>query len=154
MIEEPQPPRIEDDESVIETQSSTETYDSKYLLAALLIIVAKGDGNISEMESQQMLALIEEYFQMPSAESLALLTRAMTDIAENPDMNSMLGDLSSILSADEKEDIALMLLKIVAVDGRKDADELEKLSVATGIINIPADVMHRAYDRYFAETGL
>ena len=58
------------------------------------------------------------------------------------------------LSAGEKEDIALMLLKIVAVDGRKDADELEKLSVATGIISIPPDVMHRAYDRYFAETGL
>ena len=154
MIEEPQPPRIEDDESIIETQSRTDTDDSKYLVAALLIMVAKGDGKISELESQQMLALIEEYFQIPGAESLALLTRAMTDIAENPDINSILGDLSSILSAGEKEDIALMLLKIVAVDGRKDADELEKLGVATGIISIPADVMHRAYDRYFAETGL
>lgn len=152
MIEEPKPPRIDDDELIIETQSGTETYDSKYLVAALLVFVAKGDGTISGMETQQMLALIEEHYHMPSAESLALLTRAITDIAENPDMNSLLGDLSSVLSLDEKEDIAFMLLKVAAADGRKDAEEMEKLSVAAEIINIPADVMHRAYDRYFEET--
>ena len=45
-----------------------------------------------------------------------------------------------------------MLLKVVAANGRKDAEEMEKLSKAAEIINIPADVMHRAYDRYFEET--
>ena len=153
MIQEPKPPRFDDDGLIIDTQGRTETYDAKYLVAAILVFVAKNGGKISRMQSQQMLALLEEYFEMPSAESLALLTRAITESAENPDMSSLLADLSSVLSTEEKEDIAVMLLKIVATDGRKDAEELEKLSVAIEIIDIAADVMHRAYDRYFAETG-
>ncbi len=153
MIQEPKPPRFDDDGLIIDTQGRTETYDAKYLVAAILVFVAKNGGKISRMQSQRMLALLEEYFEMPSAESLALLTRAITESAENPDMSSLLADLSSVLSTEEKEDIAVMLLKIVATDGRKDAEELEKLSVAIEIIDIAADVMHRAYDRYFAETG-
>jgi len=153
MIEEPKPPRIEGDELIIETQSSIEVYDSKYLLAALLIFVAKSDRTISINETEKMLALIDEQYQIPSAESLALLTRAIEDIAENPDMNSLLSELSSVLSIEEKEDIAVMLLKVAAADGRKDAEAMEKLSIAAEIIGIPPDVMHNAYDRYFDETG-
>lgn len=152
MVKEPKPPRIEGDELIIETVSGTETYDTKYLVAVLLVYVAKGDGVISGKETQQMLALIEEQFHIPSSESLALLTRAIADISDNPDMNNLLSEISTVLSLEEKEDIALMLLKVVAANGRKDVEELEKLSIAAEIISIPADVMHRAYDRFFEET--
>jgi len=153
MIEELKPPRIEGDELIIETQSRIEVYDSKYLLAALLIFVARGDKTITANETQQMLALIEDEYKIPGAESLALLQRAIDDLAENPDMNSLLSDLSSVLSSDEKEDIAVMLLKVAAADGRKDAEEMEKLQIAAEIMSIPPEVMHNAYDRYFEETG-
>ncbi len=153
MIEEPKPPRIEGDELIIDTQSGTEVYDSKYLLAGLLIFVARGDKTISINETQQMMALIEEQFDIPGAESLALLQRAIEDISENPDMNNLLSELSAVLSPDEKEDIAVMLLKVAAADGRKDAEEMEKLQVAAEIMSIPAELMHNAYDRYFEETG-
>ena len=152
MIEESKPPRFEDDEMIIETQNATEVYDAKYLVAVLLVFVAKGDGNISESETRQMLNLLGDYFDLPSASSLELLTRAMADIAENPDLDNLLKDLSVILSLAEKEEIALMMLKVVAADGRKDAEEMDKLSIAAQIIDIPADVMHCAYDRYFEET--
>ena len=152
MIEESKPPRFEDDEMIIETQNATEVYDAKYLTAVLLVYVAKGDGNISESETKQMLDLLGDYFDLPSASSLELLTRAVADIAENPDLDNLLKDLSVILSLAEKEEIALMMLKVVAADGRKDAEEMDKLSTAAQIIDIPADVMHRAYDRYFEET--
>ncbi len=152
MIEESKPPRFEDDEMIIETQNATEVYDAKYLVAVLLVFVAKGDGNISESETKQMLDLLGDYFDLPSASSLELLTRAMADIAENPDLDNLLKDLSVILSLAEKEEIALMMLKVVAADGRKDAEEMDKLSIAAQIIDIPADVMHCAYDRYFEET--
>jgi len=152
MIEESKPPRFEDDEMIIETQNATEVYDAKYLVAVLLVYVAKGDGNISENETKQMLDLLGDYFDLPSASSLELLTRAVADIAENPDLDNLLKDLSVILSLAEKEEIALMMLKVVAADGRKDAEEMDKLSTAAQIIDIPADVMHRAYDRYFEET--
>ena len=152
MIEESKPPRFEDDEMIIETQNATEVYDAKYLVAVLLVFVAKGDGNISESETKQMLDLLGDYFDLPSASSLELLTRAMADIAENPDLDNLLKDLSVILSLAEKEEIALIMLKVVAADGRKDAEEMDKLSIAAQIIDIPADVMHCAYDRYFEET--
>ncbi len=153
MIEEPKPPRIEGDELIIDTQSGTEVYDSKYLLAGLLIFVARGDKTISINETQQMMGLIEEQFQIPGAESLALLQRAIEDISENPDMNNLLSELSLVLSLDEKEDIAVMLLKVAAADGRKDAEEMEKLQIAAEIMSIPPELMHNAYDRYFEETG-
>jgi uncharacterized tellurite resistance protein B-like protein len=68
-------------------------------------------------------------------------------------MNNLLSELSSVLSPDEKEDIAVMLLKVAAADGRKDAEEMEKLQVAAQIMSIPPELMHNAYDRYFEETG-
>ena len=151
MIEEPVKPRFEGTTLVIETSTGPETYDSQFLVAALLVFVAKGDGTISEPETEQMLQLVEEHFHLHSGESLALLTRAIADLADNPDLSSLLSELSNVLSPDEKEDIAVMLLKVVAADGRRDVDEMEMLNVAAEIIGIAPDVRHRAFERYFAE---
>ena len=152
MIEEPKEPRIEGDELIIETQSSTEVYDAKYLVAALLVFVAKGDGNISGEETEQMIELINEHFGVPSSTSLELLTNAMEDIADNPDFENLLKDLSKLLNVAEKEEVALMMLKVVASNGRKDAEEMDKLRRVADLIEIPPDTLHRAYDRYFEET--
>ncbi len=152
MIEEPKAPRIEGNELIIETQNMTETYDVKYLVSALLVFVAKGDGNISGEETAQMLQLVNDHFGLQSSESLELITNAMEDIADNPDFENLLKDLSALLNAAEKEEVALMMLKVAAADGRKDAEEMEQLRDAADIIEIPAEIMHRAYDRYFEET--
>ena len=45
-----------------------------------------------------------------------------------------------------------MMLKVVAADGRREVDELEKFQRAATIIGISAETLHRAYDRYFEET--
>ncbi len=151
MIEDPVDPRFEGSTLVIETSSGPESYDSRFLVAALLVFVAKGDGNISEKETEKMLQLVEEHFHMHSGESLALLTRAMADLAENPDLNSLLRELSHMLTPEEKEDIAVMLLKVVAADGHRDVDEMEMVSIAAEIIEISAERRHNAFERYFAE---
>lgn len=151
MTEDPVEPRFEGATLVIETSSGPETYDSQFLVAALLVFVAKGDGAISDKESQKMLQLIEEHFHLHSADSLALLSRAMTDLAENPDLNSLLRELSNVLSPEEKEDIAVMLLKVIAADGRRDVDEMEMMNVAAEIIGISAESRHKAFERYFEE---
>jgi uncharacterized tellurite resistance protein B-like protein len=151
LIEDPVEPRFEGSTLVIETTSGPETYDSQFLVAALLVFVAKGDGNISDKESQKMLQLIEEHFHLHSADSLALLSRAMTDLAENPDLNSLLRELSNVLTPEEKEDIAVMLLKVIAADGRRDVDEMEMMNVAGEIIGISAEARHKAFNRYFEE---
>ncbi len=151
MIEDSIEPRFEGTTLVIETSSGPETYDSQYLVAALLVFVAKGDGNISEKETAKMLQLVEEHFHLHSGESLALLTRAMAGLAENPDLDSLLRELSKLLTPEEKEDIAVMLLKVVAADDQRDVDEMEMLNIAAEVIDISAEARHRAFERYFAE---
>ena len=98
-----------------------------------------------------MLQLVEEHFHLHSGDSLALLSRAMADLAENPDLNSLLRELSHILSPEEKEDIAIMLLKVVAADGHRDVDEMEMLNIAAEIIEISPEARHNAFERYFAQ---
>ncbi|MGI9203223.1 MAG: TerB family tellurite resistance protein [Woeseiaceae bacterium] len=151
-IEEPKAPRIQDDALIIETQTTTEVYDAKYLVSALLVFVAKGDGEITSEETAEMLRLVSDHFDLQSSQSLELLTKAMADIAENPDFENLLKELAVLLSEIEKEDVCLMMLRVVAADGRREVDELEKFQRAAMIIGISAETLHRAYDRYFAET--
>ena len=152
MVEEPIDPRFEGNQLIIETSNETEVYDAQFLVAALLVYVAKGDGTISPQESGRMLELIGEHFHLKNAQSLELLHRAMTSIAENPDLENLLKELSTMLSEHDKEDVAVMMMKVVAADGRRDADEMEKMRKAGEMVGISARIMHNAYDRYFAET--
>lgn len=144
--------RLEGTHLIVETEDGTQTYDSRFLVAALLIYIARGKGRIEPEESAKMIDLIEEHFQMEGAESLELLTRAMTDMAETPDLAQALTDLAPTLSDQDKEDIAVMALKVIAADGRREVAEMEKFNEAVESIGISPGIVHRAFDRYFAET--
>lgn len=145
-------PRFEGNQLIIETSSETEVYDCQFLVAVLLVYVAKADGDINPSESSRMLELISDHFHLKSAQSLELLRRAMTDIAENPDLDSLLRDLGTMLSDDDREDVALMMMKVLAADGKPDAEELERMHDAADLVGISERNMHDAYDRYFSET--
>lgn len=145
-------PRFEGNQLIIETSNEIETYDSQFLVAVLLVYVAKADGEITQVETDRMLQLISDHFSLRSAESLDLLHRAMTDIASNPDLDSLLDNLSTVLTEGDREDVALMMVKVLAADGKADADEMERMREAGSIVGISARTMHLAYDRYFAET--
>jgi uncharacterized tellurite resistance protein B-like protein len=99
-----------------------------------------------------MIELIEGHFQLQGAESLELITTAMSEMADKPTLVTLLTDLGPTLSEEDKEDIALMGLKVVAADGRREFDEMEQFNKAMEAIGIAADIVHRAFDRYFAET--
>lgn len=144
--------RLEGSELVVETKFGTKVYDSKFLVAALLIHVARGSGSIEPEESSKMIELIEEHFELQSSESLELLTRAMTDMAENPDLGAELTKLAPTLSDEDREDIAVMALKVIAADGDRHVGELETFEEAVRSIGVTPDIVHRAYDRYFEET--
>ena len=144
--------RLEGTHLIIETSDGTETYDSKFLVAALLIFIARGSGTIEPEESAKMIDLIEDHFHMEGAESLELLTRAMSEMAEHPELGQALVDLAPTLSEQDKEDIALMALKVIAADGRRNVGEMEKFNEAIEAIDIAPETVHRAFDRYFAET--
>ena len=144
--------RLEGTKLIIETTEGTQSYDSQFLVAALLVFVAKGSGQIEPEESAKMIELIEEHFHLQGAESLELITTAMTEMADKPTLAALLTDLGPTLSDGDKEDIALMGLKVVAADGTRQFDEMEQFNKAMEAIGISPDVVHRAFDRYFAET--
>ena len=137
---------------VVETKYGTETYDSQFLVAAFLIYVARGSGSIEPEESGTMLELIEEHFQLPGAESFQVLTRAMNELVEKPELFQLLAEFGQSLSETEKEDVAVMALKVIAADGRREVAEMEKFNDGVKAMGIPPHVVHRAFDRYFAET--
>ena len=137
---------------VVETSDVSETYDSQFLVAALLIFVARGSGTIEPEETAKMLDLIQSHFQLQGAESLELLTRAMSELAERPELGQLLAELGRSLSDSEKEDIAVMALKVIAADGRREVAEMEKFNQAVEAVGVSPEIVHRAFDRYFAET--
>lgn len=143
---------LEGTKLIIETTEGTQSYDSQFLVAALLVFVAKGSGQIEPEESAKMIELIEEHFHLQGAESLELITTAMTEMADKPTLVALLTDLGPTLSEGDKEDIALMGLKVVAADGTRQFDEMEQFNKAMEAIGIAPEVVHRAFDRYFAET--
>lgn len=144
--------RLEGTELIVETKMGIEVYDSKFLVAALLIFVAQGNGTIEPEESAKMIDLINEHFKLQGAESLELLTRAMSELAEKPELADHLIELGQTLSDQEKEDIAVMALKVIAADGRREFAEMEQFNRAVEAVGVSPEIVHRAFDRYFAET--
>ena len=144
--------RLEGTKLIIETADGIEEYDSQFLVAALLVYVARGSGRIEPEESAQMIGLIEEHFQLQGAESLELITRAMTEMMDKPELGSLLTELSPTLTDVDKENIALMALKVIAADGHRHFAEMEQFNRAMESINISPEIVHKAFDQYFAET--
>lgn len=145
--------RLEGTKLIIETPDGVQTYDSQFAVAALLVFVARGSGRIEPEESAKMIELIEEHFHLQGAESLELITTAMSEMADKPTLVDLLTDLGPTLSDGDKEDIALMGLKVVAADGRRNVAEMEQFNRAMEAIGISPEIVHRAFDRYFAETS-
>jgi uncharacterized tellurite resistance protein B-like protein len=144
--------RLEGTTLIIDTVDGEVRYDSKFLVAALLIYIARGSGRIEPEESARMIDLIENHFSLEGPESLELITYAMEEMAEKPTLGTLLADVGPTLSEGDKEDIALMGLKVVAADGRRQFEEMEQFNRAMEGLGISPDIVHRAFDRYFAET--
>lgn len=144
--------RLEGTQLIVETSQGTKTYDSQFLVAALLVFVARGSGQIEPEESAKMIELIEDYFHLQGAESLELLTTVIAELSDKPSLATLLTDLGSTLSDGDKEDIAVMGLKVVAADGHRHFAEMEQFNKAMASIGISPEIVHRAFDRYFAET--
>ncbi len=144
--------RLDGTTLVIETRDGEIRYDSKFLVAALLVFIARGSGQIEPEESARIIDLIENHFNLDSAESLELITYAMEEMADKPTLATLLADVGPTLSDGDKEDIALMGLRVVAADGRREVAELEQFNRAMESLGIAPEIVHRAFDRYFVET--
>ncbi len=144
--------RLEGTKLVVESADGIEEYDAQFLVAASLVFIARSSGEIEPEESAKMIELIEEHFQLPGAEALALITRAMNEMLEKPQLAEELLKLASTFSDLEKEAIATMALKVIAADGRREFSEMEQFKLAMEALNISPEIVHKAFDQFFAET--
>lgn len=145
-------PRDDSEALVVETAEGAVTCSSKFLAAAMLIHIAKGSGQIEPQESDTMITLLEEYCGVTGAEALDLLTSAISEFAERPSLGPALAELAQHLPEREKEDLAYMALRVIAADGRRESAEMEQFGRAVEAAGIAPEVVHRAFDRFFAET--
>jgi uncharacterized tellurite resistance protein B-like protein len=144
--------RLEGTKLVVESGDGVDEYDAQFLVAALLVYIARGDGQIEPEESATMIALIEEHFHLTGSESLELITRAMTEMLEKPQLAEHLIKLACTFSDPEKEAVAIMALKVIAADGRREFSEMEQFQRAMEALKISPEIVHSAFDQYFAET--
>jgi len=143
--------RFEGAKLVVETGDKKEEYEAEYLVAALLVSIANSDGEISAIETQEMLDLVGNHFELRSSESLEVLTKAMEDLRENPDLEDILKELATVLTSTDKEDVAVMMFKVVAADGMEAEEELCAVASAADLIGISSELLQNARQRFFSE---
>ena len=65
--------RLEGTKLIVSTTDGEKSYDSKFLIAALLVYVARGSGKIEPEESGKIIELIEHHFSLQGADQRMLM---------------------------------------------------------------------------------
>jgi len=151
MTEDQTNTRFEGTKLVVETGTETEEFEVEFLVAVLLFSIASSDGEISPIEIEKMLQLVADHFELRSSESIEILNSAVESLAANPDLTVILKDLASNLTSSQKEDVAVMMFKVIAADSREDAKETDALAAAAEKIGISPDLLEAARQRLSAE---
>jgi uncharacterized tellurite resistance protein B-like protein len=127
-------------------------HEDKLLVAALLVFMARGSGRIEQQEADTMIALLSEYCGITGAEALELLQTAINELAGQPAAGASLTERARSLSDERKEDLAYLAFRVIAADGKREAAEMAQFNRAVEVAGIDAGIVHRAFDRFFAET--
>ena len=112
------------------------------VLATLLVMVAKGDSDISHLESDKMIALLSQRYQDRSAATLERLSSAIMSLANDADVVLTLRKAALALSVDEKQDVLRSLLEVAAVDQQLETGEMEAINMAGQILGLSQDEIH------------
>jgi uncharacterized tellurite resistance protein B-like protein len=123
------------------------------LVAAVLVVFAKSDGGVSPEENLRMVKLLRETYGFQPGEALELITRLADTRAAAQDLEMLLDSVNKEFSSAEKEELVLMVLKVIAADQEKDAGEMELLEKLVAGLQIPDKALQRVYDRYFEQRG-
>ncbi|TDG11955.1 hypothetical protein E2F43_16460 [Seongchinamella unica] len=139
-------------DQLILAEAPRETFfDPRYLVAALLHHVAQGDGVVCELETWAMIDLVAENLKLDRATAEQKFTQALALYSSNLDLDRVGEVLSGILSDAEREDVLVMLLQVIAADGRQGSDELAALDDVAACLSVTAEERHLAFSRYFDE---
>jgi len=131
--------------------SITADFEAQTLIASLLTLVAKSDGGISPDESLRMVQLLRSRFQLRAGEALDMITRASDELATHQSLDEILVSVNENLALAQKEDLMLMVLKVISADNQKDAGEMKLLAALIEGLKMPDKVMDKVYQQYFED---
>lgn len=117
----------------------------RFLVSALLLFVAKGDGNISGVESTRMIDLLSSRMNIRNAEALDSLTEVLNALQDDANIARKLRDIAARLTARQKREILDMMLDVAAVDDVRDEGETEAIDMATRILDMSQSEIGDAY---------
>ena len=122
------------------------------MMTSLMIRAARAGGSITDEETHEILVALQEVFDITGAKALELLNTVATELASGNELMPVLAGLQFVLNDEDKETILLLLLRIIAADGKQASAEMAVFSVTVDTLGISAEVVHRVFDRYFEET--
>jgi uncharacterized tellurite resistance protein B-like protein len=135
-------PRFEGAQLVVGADGKAESYDARFLISTLLVFVAKGDGDISELESNKMIDLLSSKMAIRSAEALGYLSSAIMSLSNDEDIVKTLQEIGHGLSAAEKDEVFMMMLDVMVVDEKPEPGEIAAITLAGQILGLSEDVIH------------
>ncbi|MDH4107597.1 MAG: TerB family tellurite resistance protein [Gammaproteobacteria bacterium] len=124
--------------------------DEQLAVAALLAWVAGGDGSESTEEMVLAVELLRRRYGLSGTEPLEILTLGR-DRYSGKRRDDLFALLNERFGLPDKQDLLVMLLDLVAVDGSKRAQEIELLAEAARRLKVPDSIVSRAYETYFEQ---
>ncbi|MFT6956663.1 MAG: putative tellurite resistance protein B-like protein [Halieaceae bacterium] len=116
--------------------------DVTFFVASLLVYAAKGDGSISQLETDKMIEILCTRLGVRSAEAMEHLSTAAMHLADKVSFTLRLQQLATDLSQNEREFVFSMILEIVMVDGKLDPGEYQVVVHTGQILRLSQDKVH------------
>ena len=140
---------LEGDKLVVSVAPRGSFFDPRFLIAALLDHVARGDGSVCDAEAKAMKSLVANHFGLDTSVARHKFNHALALYSSSLDLAAVGALLSEILTAAEREEVLVMLLQVIAADGRQGGDELEALDQVAAALSVTSEEKHAAFSRYF-----
>lgn len=136
---------------VLDLERVSSDPDLQAMVALLLAGMADADGAITDDEFERIVGLMRGFFGLNENVSLDLFMKAVDELRKREDLSMIMDELKPRLDLRRKEDLLVILLKVIAADGEKHPKEMAYLQRFAGRIGIPDDVTERAFERYAGE---
>jgi len=122
------------------------------IMAALMVRAARADGSIEEAETQQILVALQEVFEITGAPALELVNTVASELASGDELLEFLRGLRLFVTDEDRETVLLLLLRLIAADGKRATAEMAVFQEAVEALAISDETVHKVFDQYFAET--
>ena len=74
-----------------------------------------------------------------------------SQLATHQCLDEILVSVNENLALAQKEDLMLMVLKVISADNQKDAGEMKLLAALIEGLKIPDKIMNKVYEQYFED---